>query len=166
MILKLAADSAGGWWWPGKVVIEPLATMEHSRVSRAAPRAGPAMVARKCGPAGLPRARTSLGQHRVVLGRAAGGPSGGRTRCALLTCYAFGDDNIGAQGFIAAVTRTAGPRPFGGAGLCVDQWLGGRDSELTCVCSRTGVSNGPGDSYPVEDSAATDVSSDTFLCAV
>ncbi len=30
----------------------------------------------------------------------------------------------------------------------MDQWLGGRDSELTCVCSRTGVSNGPGDSYP------------------
>ena len=24
----------------------------------------------------------------------------------------------------------------------MDQWLGGRDSELTCVCSRTGVSTG------------------------
>ena len=50
----------------------------------------------------------------------AGGRSrgpGGRTRCALLTRYAFGDDTIGSRGFIAAVTRTAGPRPFGGAGL-------------------------------------------------
>jgi hypothetical protein len=34
------------------LVIEPLATMvEHSRASRAAPRAWPATVARKCGPA-------------------------------------------------------------------------------------------------------------------
>ncbi len=24
----------------------------------------------------------------------------------------------------------------------MDQWLGGRDSELTCVCRRTGVSKG------------------------
>ncbi len=39
------------------------------------------------------------------------------TRCALLTRYAFGDDTIRSRGFIAAVTRTAGPRPFGGAGL-------------------------------------------------
>jgi hypothetical protein len=31
--------------------------LEHSRVSRAAPRAGPAMVARKCGPAGPNRGR-------------------------------------------------------------------------------------------------------------
>ncbi len=31
--------------------------MEHSRVSRAAPRAGPASVARKCGPAGPYRGR-------------------------------------------------------------------------------------------------------------
>ncbi len=30
---------------------------EHSRVSRAAPRAGPATVARKCGPAGPSRGR-------------------------------------------------------------------------------------------------------------
>ncbi len=32
-------------------------TLEHSRVSRAAPRAGPAKVARKCGPAGPSRGR-------------------------------------------------------------------------------------------------------------
>ncbi len=37
--------------------------------------------------------------------------------CALLTRFSFGDDTIGSWGFIAAVTRTAGPRPFGGAGL-------------------------------------------------
>ncbi len=36
-------------------MIEQLATMEHSRVSRAAPRAGLAMVARKCEPAGQSR---------------------------------------------------------------------------------------------------------------
>ena len=72
----------------------------------------------------VPRARTSLGRQRAILGRAAGGHSGersggpgGRTRGALLTRYAFGDDTIGSRGFIAAVTRTAGPRPFGGAGL-------------------------------------------------
>ncbi len=55
-----------------------------------------------------------------VLGSAAGGRSGGpcgRTRYALVTRYAFGDDTIGSRGFIAAVTQTAGPRPFGGAGL-------------------------------------------------
>ncbi len=33
----------------------------------------------------------------------------------------------------------------------MDQWLGERDSEQTCVCSRTGVSNGPGDSYPAAE---------------
>ncbi len=33
----------------------------------------------------------------------------------------------------------------------MDQWLGGRDSELTCMCSRTGLSNGPGDSYPAAE---------------
>jgi hypothetical protein len=69
----------------------------------------------------VPRARTSLGRQRVILGRAARERSGGpgvRTRCALLvTRYAFGDYTIGSRGFIAAVTRTAGPRPFGGAGL-------------------------------------------------
>ncbi len=36
----------------------------------------------------------------------------------------------------------------------MDQWPGGRDSELTCVCSRTGVSNGPGDSYPAAERRA------------
>ncbi len=41
-------DGGGDW---------PYATMEHSRVSRAAPRAGPATVARKCGPAGPSRGR-------------------------------------------------------------------------------------------------------------
>ncbi len=65
----------------------------------------------------VPWARTSLDRQRVILGRVAGGPSGGRTRCALLTRYAFGDDTIGSGGFIAAVTRTAWPLPFGGAGL-------------------------------------------------
>jgi hypothetical protein len=38
-------------------VIEPRATMEHGRVSRAALRAWPATVARKCGPAGPSRGR-------------------------------------------------------------------------------------------------------------
>jgi hypothetical protein len=68
----------------------------------------------------VPRARTSLGRQRVILGSAAGERSGGpsrRTRCALPTRYAFGDDTIGSRGFIAAVTRTTGPRPFRGAGL-------------------------------------------------
>jgi hypothetical protein len=44
------------------------------------------------------------------------------------TCYAFRNDTIGSRGFITAVTRTAGPRSFGGAGLCAGRWLGGRDS--------------------------------------
>jgi hypothetical protein len=57
----------------------------------------------------IPRNRTSLGRPLVILGSAVGGRSGGRTRCALLTRYAFGDDTIGSRGFIAAVTpsRTA-----------------------------------------------------------
>ena len=38
-------------------VIDRMRQLEHSRVSRAAPRAGPAMVARKCGPAGPYRGR-------------------------------------------------------------------------------------------------------------
>jgi hypothetical protein len=69
--------------------------------------------------AAVPRTRTSLGRQRVILGRAAGersGGAGGRTRCVLLTRYAFGDNTIGSRGFTAAVTRTAGPRPFGGSG--------------------------------------------------
>ncbi len=51
-----------------------------------------------------------------------------------------------------------------GAGLCVDQWLGWRDSELTCVCSWTGVINGPGDSYPAEESMRTLCAKLTFNC--
>jgi hypothetical protein len=38
-------------------VIDRMRQLEHSRVSRAAPRAGPATVARKCGPAGPYRGR-------------------------------------------------------------------------------------------------------------
>jgi hypothetical protein len=38
-------------------VIDRMRQLEHSRVSRAAPRAGPATVARKCGPAGPSRGR-------------------------------------------------------------------------------------------------------------
>jgi hypothetical protein len=45
-------------------VIELHVTMEHSRVSRAALRTGPATVARKYW--AVPRARTSLGRHRVI----------------------------------------------------------------------------------------------------
>jgi hypothetical protein len=57
----------------------------------------------------VPVARTSLGRPQVILGRAAGRRSGGRSKCALLTRFAFGDDNnIGSLGFIAAVTRTTG----------------------------------------------------------
>ncbi len=96
------------------------------------------------------RPYATLEHSRVAVGP---GPCG-RTRCALLTRYASGDDTIGFRGFIA-VNRTAGPRSFGGAGLWVDQWLGGRDLELTCVCSRTCVSNGPGDpSYPAAERLA------------
>jgi hypothetical protein len=82
-------------------------SMHLSLVSPAAPRAGPATVARKM---------TSLGRQRVIFS-AAGGRSGGRTRWALLTGYTFGHDTIGYLGFIAAVTRTAEQRSFGGAGL-------------------------------------------------
>jgi hypothetical protein len=140
-------------------VIDCMRQSEHSRVSRAALSTGRACNGRTQVRASraVQRTRTSLGRQRVILGRAAGERSrrpGGRTRCALLTRYAFGDDTIGSLRFIAAVTRTAGLRPFGGAGLCVDQWLGGRDSELTCVCSRTGVSIGPGDSYPAAERLA------------
>jgi hypothetical protein len=89
------------------------ATKEHSRVSRAAPRAGSATVARKCGPAGPCRGR---------------GPAWADNESSWAVppedvpedepdSYAFGDDTIGSRGFIATVTRTAGPRPFGGAGL-------------------------------------------------
>jgi hypothetical protein len=39
------------------------------------------------------------------------------SRCALLARYAFADGTIGSRGFIAAVTRIAGPRLFGGTGL-------------------------------------------------
>ncbi len=71
----------------------------------------------------------------------------GRTGRALLTCYAIEDDTIiSSRGFITAVaqTQTAAPRPFKGAGLCAVLRLAGRDSELVCVCSRTGVSIEPG----------------------
>ena len=40
--------------------------------------------------------------------------------CSIIR-YAFGDDTIGSREFIAAVTRTAGPRPFGGEGLGMNQ---------------------------------------------
>ncbi len=55
--------------------------------------------------------------QQVIVGSERSGGPGGRTRCALLSRYSFGDDTIGSRGFIAAVTRTAGPRLFGGAGL-------------------------------------------------
>jgi hypothetical protein len=48
-------------------VIEPHATMEYGRVSRAAPLAGPGTAARMCGPVGPARAIISLGLLRVVL---------------------------------------------------------------------------------------------------
>jgi hypothetical protein len=114
------ARRPGGDW--------PYVTREHSRVSRAAPRAGPATVARNCGPAGPPRGRGSAWADNESSWAAppedvpeSRGPCR-RTRCALLPRYAFGDDTIGSRGFIAAVTRTAGPRPFAGADLLVNQW--------------------------------------------
>ncbi len=55
----------------------------------------------------------------------------------------IGDDTIDSQGSIAAVIRTAGPDPSGGRACVRTGRLDGRDSELTCVCSRTGVSSGP-----------------------
>ncbi len=88
------------------------------------------------------------------MGHAPGGRAGGQIRCALLARYVYGDDTIGSLGFIAAVTRTTGQRPFGGVGQCADQRLGGRDSELTCVYSLTCVSNWQGDSYPAAQSHA------------
>ncbi len=44
------------------------------------------------------------------------------TNSLRLRCRAFGDDTIGSRGFIAAVTRTAGPRSFGGAAC---EWTSG-----------------------------------------
>ncbi len=41
-----------------------------------------------------------------------------------------------------------------GSGPVSGPVAGGRDSELTCVCSRTGVSIGPGDSYPAAERLA------------
>ncbi len=37
--------------YAGSLMIDHMRQLEHSWVSRAAPRAGPAMVVRKCGPA-------------------------------------------------------------------------------------------------------------------
>jgi hypothetical protein len=56
----------------------------------------------------------------------------------------------GSRGFIAAVTRTAGPRPFGRAGPACEWtsgWAGVTRSYNLCA----GVSNGPGDSYPAAE---------------
>jgi hypothetical protein len=65
----------------------------------------------------VPLARTSLGPTQDIMGSADGRRTRGRTRCAVLTHYTYGDYTIGFRGFIAAVTRTAWQRPFGGAGL-------------------------------------------------
>jgi hypothetical protein len=56
----------------------------------------------------VPLAGTSLGRPLVIfkLGSEVGGRSGGRTRCAQLIRYAFGDDTIGSRRFIAVVTVT------------------------------------------------------------
>ncbi len=89
-------------------------------VGRSMGRAGNGRTQVRAASRTVPRARTSLGRQQAILGSAAGGRSGGpggRTRFALLTSYAFGDDTNGSRGFIAAVTRTAGPRPFGGEDL-------------------------------------------------
>jgi hypothetical protein len=51
-----AAPGPGLTTPPGGV-IDHMRQLEHSRVSRAAPRAGPAMVAHKCGPVGQYRGR-------------------------------------------------------------------------------------------------------------
>ena len=81
-------------------VIDRMRQLEHSRISWAAPRAGSAMVARKCGPAGPNRGRGPAWADNesswAVLPEYPAGP-GGRTRCALLTRYAFGDDTIGSR---------------------------------------------------------------------
>jgi hypothetical protein len=130
----------------------------HVLASQASPGlARLATAERMCRPAAsraVPRAGTNLGQPRDIMGSTTGGRAGGRTRCALLTRYAHGVDTISSWGFIAAVTRTARLRSFGGVGLCADQRLGGRDLQLTCVCSLAGVSNGQGDSHPAEESHA------------
>jgi hypothetical protein len=113
-------------------VIEPHATMEHSWVSRAVPRAGPAMVAHKSGPAWPPQGLgPALADNESswavppmnVHWRHGPAPSGGRTRCALLTRYAFGNDTICSWRFITAVTRTAGRDPSGER-TC--EWTSGR----------------------------------------
>jgi hypothetical protein len=79
-------------------VIEPHATMEHSKVSRAALQAGQATVARMRGPArpshGLGPAwadRESSESWAVPAWQPPEDVPEERTRCALLTRYAFGD---------------------------------------------------------------------------
>jgi hypothetical protein len=138
-------------------MIDRMRQLEHSRVSLAALRAGPAMVARKCGPAGPYRGRgpawADNESSRAVLPENLAVTRRTNQMCST-NSLRLRRRHHQLPGFIAAVTRTAGPRPFGGAGLWVDQWLGGRDSELTCVCSRTGVSIWPGDSYPAVERLA------------
>ncbi len=66
----------------------------------------------------------------------------------------------GSEGFFAAATRAAGPLSFGEVGPYADQRLDGRDSELTCVCSRTGVSIGPWHAYPAAEGHADERGAD------
>jgi hypothetical protein len=102
--------------------IEQLATMEHSRVSRAALRANAGRTQVRASLA-VPRARTSLGRPRVSLGRAAGGRSGGRTRCALLIRYAFGDDTIDS---LDSSPPSLGPPGRDPSGERACEWTSGR----------------------------------------
>ncbi len=55
--LRLRSPAAAAADAPRPFLIDSMRQLEHSRVSWAAPRAGPAMVARKCGPAGPYRGR-------------------------------------------------------------------------------------------------------------
>jgi hypothetical protein len=95
--------------------------MEHSRVSRDKSwrRAGNGRTQVRASRT-VPRARSRgpAWADNAILGRAAEerseGP-GGRTGCALLTRFAFGDDTIGSQGFIAA--KRACERTSGRAGM-------------------------------------------------
>ena len=88
--------------WPARMLYVPWLGRMHVPV-----RAGRAAL----------RARMNMGRSLArditVTGRAAN--LKGRTGWALLGRYIIGEDTIGSRGFIAAVTRTAGPRSFGGA---------------------------------------------------
>ena len=98
------------------------------------------------------RTRTSLGRQRAILGRAAGEP-----RVTLRTNQMCSTNSLRLRRRhhrLPGIHRRR--RSDRRAATLRGSWpvSGRRDSELTCVCSRTGVSNGPGDSYPAAERLA------------